>query len=81
MVSKQNKKILRNLGSLIHEERLSNGFSQSDLADKTGLSRYYISSIENGSKNISLAVLRDIANALRSKSWRMLKQAEDVKVA
>ena len=76
MVSKQSRKILRHLGEMIHDERLAKGLSQSELADKTGLSRYYISSIEHGSKNISLAVFREIATALRTKSWRWLKKAE-----
>jgi transcriptional regulator with XRE-family HTH domain len=76
MVSKQSRKILRHLGEIIHEERVVQGYSQSELAEKTGLSRYYISSIEHGGKNISLAVFREIAVALKAKTWRLLKKAE-----
>jgi transcriptional regulator with XRE-family HTH domain len=76
MVTKESKKILRNLGGLIHDARISNGYSQSELAQKTGLSRYYISSIEHGGKNISLGVLRELAGALKFKSWKLLKKAE-----
>jgi transcriptional regulator with XRE-family HTH domain len=76
MVSKQSRKILRNLGEIIHDERISQGYSQNELAEKTGLSRYYISSIEHGGKNISLAVFRELAVALKAKSWRWLKKAE-----
>ncbi len=81
MVSRTNRKILRHLGAIIHEERLAQGYSQSELADKTGLSRYYIGSIEQGSKNISMAVFRELATALRAKSWRWLKEAEADHVA
>ena len=81
MVSKQNRRILRNLGAKIHEERLAKGYSQSELAERTGLSRYYIGSIEHGSKNISLSVFRDIARALHGKSWRWLKDAEAIDAA
>ena len=76
MVSKQNKKVLRFLGAKIHEERIARGYSQSELAERTGLSRYYIGSIEHGSKNISLSVFRDIARALHAKPWRWLKEIE-----
>ncbi len=81
MVSRQNRKILRHLGAIIHDERIAQGYSQSDLAEKTGLSRYYIGSIEHGSKNISMAVFREIATALRAKSWRWLKEAEVKSIA
>ncbi len=76
MVSRNSKKILRHLGSMVHEERLNLGLSQSELAEKTGLSRYYISSIEHGTKNISIAVFRELAVALRAQSWKWLKKAE-----
>jgi transcriptional regulator with XRE-family HTH domain len=76
MVTRQSRKILRHVGEIIHDERVAQGYSQSELADKTGLSRYYISSIEYGGKNISLAVFREIALALKAKTWRWLKKAE-----
>ena len=77
MVSKQNRRVLRHLGAIIHDERLTKGISQAALAEKTGLSRYYISSIEHGSKNISLAVFREIAGALKKQTWKWLKKAEE----
>lgn len=44
--------------------RLANSLSQEDLADKAGLHRTYIGSVERGERNITLLNANRIAEAL-----------------
>lgn len=76
MKQKSNVRVLRDLGQLIHDERVAEGLTQQELSEKAGLSRYYVSSIESGKKNMSISVFRDIASVLEVPSWRWLRQAE-----
>ncbi len=56
------------LGRKIREHREKRGFTQEDLASAIGNgSKQYISSIENGSKNVTIDVLCRIAEALDAK--------------
>ena len=52
------------IGRIIKETRKNNGWSQKELAEKTGFSQQMISFIENGYLNISLSTLTKIAHAL-----------------
>ena len=52
------------LGERIYEARKKRKMTQSDLAEKAGISNTYLSHIENGSKNMSMDTFIDIANAL-----------------
>jgi len=76
MAEKTNERVLKDLGKLIHERRVAEGFTQEELSQLSGLSRYYISSIERGSKNITVVVLRKLAGVLNMKSWQWLRKAE-----
>lgn len=51
-------------GKAVKQTRLSKGWTQDDLAEKSGLDRSYISRIERGLKNPSLSVVWDLANYL-----------------
>ncbi len=51
------------LGERIRELRATTGLSMRDLASRAGVSPGYISQIENGHKNASIAVVRAIAAA------------------
>ncbi len=53
-----------NLGQRIRELRRSRGISQKQLAELTGLSQSFISTIERGEKNISINSLKKICSAL-----------------
>ena len=60
--------------------RTAAGLSQEELADRAGLHRTYISSIERGQRNISLKNIFVIANALGTQSGELLapvSQTED----
>jgi len=48
------------LGSLLHEARLEKGLTQSELAEKVGTTKSYISKIENNIKEVRLSTLQKI---------------------
>jgi len=48
------------IGSLIHEARLEKGMTQSELAEKCGTTKSYISRIENNLKEIRISTLQKI---------------------
>lgn len=54
------------LGRKIRDLRLRRGFTVQKLADATGLSKGFISQVENDHTSPSLATLRDLATALRT---------------
>jgi len=58
-------KLLKTFGRSIRSYRKQRGMSQEDLAEKSGLSRNYISDIERGVRNPSLLALIGITRALR----------------
>jgi len=53
-----------NIGTVIKTQRKKQGLKQIELASKCGLSQSYLSSIEKGTKEPTLGVLKDIAKAL-----------------
>ena len=58
------KTILIKFGKRVREERLKKGLSQEELAERTGVHRTYIGMIERAEKNITLANIEKIADAL-----------------
>jgi transcriptional regulator with XRE-family HTH domain len=56
--------IFRKIGATIRQARVEKGWTQSDLAHKTGIIQSDISSIELGKKNITLSTLARIAKVL-----------------
>ncbi|MDR3693949.1 helix-turn-helix transcriptional regulator [Mucilaginibacter sp.] len=48
------------LGALIHEARIAKGFTQTQLADKCGTTKAYISKVENDVKDVRVSTLRKI---------------------
>ncbi len=57
------KKIL--LGARIKEIRKKQGLSQDRLAERAGISAQYVSNIERGKENHTLALLLQLADALK----------------
>jgi transcriptional regulator with XRE-family HTH domain len=57
--------IKNQIGKKIRAIREANCFSQEDLAEKAGLHRTYIGSIERGERNITIESLEKIAEALQ----------------
>ena len=56
---------LRRIGDRIRERRTAMELTQADLADKCGLHRTFIGSVERGERNVAILSLRKIAKALR----------------
>ena len=69
-------KLLKTFGRSIRSYRKQRGMSQEDLAEKSGLSRNYISDIERGVRNPSLLALIGIAKALRMPLRDLLADVE-----
>ena len=55
---------LQLLGEAIRHVRESLGYSQEDLADKSGLHRTYIGGVERGERNVGYINLQKISKAL-----------------
>jgi ribosome-binding protein aMBF1 (putative translation factor) len=66
------------LGLAIRRRRESHGLSPEALAVRVDLHRTYISLIERTSRNISVEVLTDIADALGLRPSQLLQQAEQL---
>jgi transcriptional regulator with XRE-family HTH domain len=64
VVVEEKQKILLNFGQRVRKLRTAKGLSQEAFAALCGLDRTYISGIERGVRNVSLANIRLVANAL-----------------
>ena len=60
----QDEDFLRAFGERLRGERARRGMSRKLLADHAGISERYITQIESGKGNVSIAILREIAAAL-----------------
>ena len=67
------KDVLLVFGDSVRSHRLSQGFSQEELASRAGLHRTYIGMIERGEKNITLRNIEKIASALQIPIHKLLK--------
>lgn len=65
--------ISKKVGRRIRDERLKRGVSQEALAFKSKMSRNFISMIERGERNITVAKLHSLASALGLEAWELLK--------
>lgn len=63
------------LANRVREERMRQGISQEALAEKTGLHRTYIGSIERGERNVSIDNIDRLARALGIRAADLLSGA------
>ena len=56
--------VLKRFGNNVKRLRKNQGWSQEELAKKSGLHRTYIGSLENGGRNVSLINVERLAKAL-----------------
>ena len=61
--SEETKKNLKNFGSRIQELRKKNNLTQSELAEKMGLSTNFIGMVERGERNTSVDKIFKLAKA------------------
>ncbi len=60
----EGQRLLRDLGACLREQREARGLSVSDLAQRSGVSRRYLTEAEAGRANLSVLRLQDLARAL-----------------
>lgn len=63
-------------GRVVRKVREARGLSQEALADRAGIHRTYVSSIELGKVRLGLDVAKKVADALGVKLSELLSQAE-----
>ena len=56
--------LLLKIGKRVRNLRLDRGWSQEELADRSGVNRSYMSRVELGKSDVSLSVLYKIARTL-----------------
>ena len=71
------KKLLTSIGQAIRQVREDRQISQETLAAAAGLDRSYVSSVENGKRNVSIENLNRIAVGLGVSMTEVMQLAED----
>ncbi len=61
----QDQAFLRTLGNRVRQHRQAHGLTQAQFAEKCGLHRTFIGSVERGERNISILNLKLLAGVLR----------------
>jgi transcriptional regulator with XRE-family HTH domain len=73
------KKIEHYFGDAVRKRRQEMGLSQEDFADKAGIHRTYVSSIELGKVQVSIRIAAQLAEALEiplSELWRDIERGQ-----
>jgi len=63
------------LAANIRQARANAGFSQEELADRAGLHRTYVGSVERAERNISIDNIERLAAALRMQAAELLAES------
>ena len=63
-------------GQAVRSRRRALGLSQEELAWRAGLNRTYVTDVERGARNVSLATMEKLARALKSPLFMLLRHAE-----
>lgn len=70
--------ILKVFGSNLRKYRLGKGLSQEGFAEKCGLHRTYISSIERYKRNVSIENVQRIADALEVEPYKLFQEGKEI---
>lgn len=70
-------KTKKSFAEVLREVRQEKGLSQEALADLAGLHRNYVSEVERGIKSPSLRTLEQLADALETPVWSLLKRMDE----
>lgn len=76
-MNREDKRFLQQLGFRIRERRIARNLTQATLAERCGLHRTFIGSVERGERNVALLSLRRIARALRVTPAELLADPDD----
>jgi transcriptional regulator with XRE-family HTH domain len=71
--------ILEKFGERVREFRISEGYSQEELANRAGMHRTYVSGIERGERNVALKNLTRLAQALDVTPSELVEGLNDVR--
>lgn len=71
-MNKDDRQFLEQVGFRVRERRLAQKLTQAQLAEKCGLHRTFVGSVERGERNVALLSLRRIAGALRATPAELL---------
>ena len=77
------QKIESLFGIAVRKRRQQLGLSQEDFADKAGIHRTYVSSIELGKVQVSIGIASQLAEALEiplSKIWREIEREQSAEM-
>jgi transcriptional regulator with XRE-family HTH domain len=75
-MNRTDKHFLQQVGDRIRERRMAMNLTQAALAEKCGLHRTFIGSVERGERNVALLSLRRIAVALRRRPEELLAASD-----
>jgi len=70
------KLLTKQFGILLRQLRLEKGWSQETFADRCGLHRTYVGSIERGEKSITIETLQRLTIALNTKPSIIFQRLE-----
>jgi len=70
------KTAISRIGDALRVRRAELGFSQESFADSIGMHRAYYSSIERGSRNITLSTLLRIVKGLKLRASHLLQSCD-----
>ncbi len=68
--------ITKTLGEVIRDHRRARGLSQEEFGEVAGMHRTYVGMVERGEKNITLANLVKVSQALDITASELIRQAE-----
>lgn len=71
-MNRDDRRFLERVGFRVRERRLAAGLTQAQLAERCGLHRTFIGSVERGERNLAVLSLRKIAVALRATPAELL---------
>ncbi len=69
--------IRKQVGANVQRIRLERAWSQEELAFRSGLHRTYVSGVERGTRNPTVVVLQQLAEALEVPAGQLLKSEEN----
>ena len=72
-----NKALAENVGALVRQLRVAAGMSQEEFADRCGVHRTYIGSIERGEKAITIETAQKIVEALNLSLSQFFQKLEE----
>ena len=70
--------LLKAVGKVVQEKRMTLGISQEELARRAKLHRTYVSDVERGERSVSLITLCKLAEALQTDASLIVQSAETI---